>query len=164
MYNSPDTISRIHKLNYEHIAMTQPHRLYADNTSCRLELRTHTVKRLMWDVSGRSGVILGMTHSWDGGSQTQTFFLDSGWEVKSIAHYGWLIQANIDTVLLYMLLNPVEQLDGWVLQDIDQVKKEHAPKTNPMIWLKTSWGKTDTFHPDLEQAIATSTAILNRIP
>ncbi len=164
MRNSPHAISSIHRLNYEHIAMTQPHRLYADNTGCRLELHTRTIRRFMWEVSGKSWVILGMTHSWNWGSQTQTFFVDSGWEVKSIAYYGWLIQTYIDIMILYMLLNPVEQLDGWVLQDIAQAKEEHTPNTYSMIWLKSSWGKTETFHPDLEQAIATSTAILNRIP
>jgi hypothetical protein len=39
----------------------------------------------------------------------------------------------MDIMLFYMLLNPIEQLDGWVLQDLSQAKKEHAPKTNPMI-------------------------------
>jgi hypothetical protein len=162
--NHPDTISHIQKPNYEHIAMTQPHRLYADETGCRLELHTHNVKRLMWEVSGRSGVILGMTHSWTWGSQTQTFFLDSQWSVYSIGQYRWLTQVNLDIMLFYMLLNPIEQLDGWILQDIDQAKREQAPKTSSMIWLKSSWGKTRTFHPDLEQAIEESTSILNRIP
>jgi hypothetical protein len=43
------------------------------------------------------------------------------------------MQVNLDIMLFYMLLNPIEQLDGWILQDIDQAKREQAPKTSSMI-------------------------------
>ena len=161
--NHPDTISHIQQPNLEHIAREQPHRLYADNTGCRLELSAHTITHLMWEVSGKSGIILGMTHSWNWGSQTQTFFLDSEWDIYSIGQYSGLNRINIHLTLFYMLLNPLTHIDGWVLQDVHQAKKENAPNTNLMIWMKSSWGKTNTFHPDLEIAMQASVAILHKI-
>ncbi len=155
-----DNISHIQSPNYDHIARTRPHRLYADNTWCRIELSTHTIVRLMWEVSGKSGVILGLTHSWNWGSQTQTFFLHSEWGIYSIGQFSGLKAASIDIMLFYMLLNPLTTIDGWVLQDVHQAKKENAPNTNRMIWMESSWGKTDTFHPDLEAAIQNSIAII----
>lgn len=160
-YNN-DTINQIHPLNYEHIASNRPHRLYADNTGCRLELRTHTVNRLIWEVSGRSGVILGVTHSWNWGSQTSTLFLDARWWIFSIGRYSWLTQATMDIMLRDMLLSPIDELDGWVLQDIKQAKREYAHRTYPMIWIKSSWGNTDTFHPHLQQAIQEGESIVLR--
>ena len=80
-----------------------------------------------------------MTHSWNGGSQTQTFFLNSEGDIYSIGQYSGLSRVDMDIILLYMLLNPLEYIDGWVHQDIDQAKKEQAIDTYSMIGLQSQW-------------------------
>lgn len=56
--------------------------------------------------------------------------------------------------IFYMLMYPHTELAGWVLSDIAATKKEEFPMSTWFSFLiKTDGGTTETFHPDLEDAI-----------
>lgn len=44
-------------------------------------------------------------------------------------------------------------MNGWVLHDVAEAKKHYTFDTHPAIGIKTEWGKTITFHPDLESTM-----------
>ena len=53
--------------------------------------------------------------------------------------YGRIHPALFDINILYILLNPLEEIDGWILQDIVAAQEHHTPRTDSMIGIKTDW-------------------------
>lgn len=61
-----------------------------------------------------------------------------------------IYSACIETALFYMVLNPLSYFEQWLLSDVKEAQKNNLFDTKKAFGIKTQWGHTRTFHPDLE--------------
>jgi len=157
-----NTLSHIPGPNLEHIQAAKPHRLYANNMAERLEIYCDYVPLLLWEDRDRWGLIVWVKRSWGArGWKIEIYCIDDAGQIFTPDQFGWLHPSHMDMQIFYMLMYPHAELDGWILWDVAATKKEEIPMSTWFsFWIKTDWGKTETFHPDLEH---TMSAIVSRI-
>ena len=150
-----DYITRIHPLNYEHIRDTLPHRLYIDENGGSFEIHVQSVESLYGEIRDRSSILVWITQSTQEKKHTYVHVIEPSGRI-SVADMqgGWLYEAGMDIDLFYMLLNPLAYHDGWFLSDVVEAKKNEAFDTHTAFGVRSEWSYTDTFHPDLQSAMA----------
>lgn len=53
--------------------------------------------------------------------------------------YAGMRKAFMDVELLYLLLNPLSEMNMWKLHDVAEAQKEHTFDTNLAVGMKTAW-------------------------
>lgn len=142
----------IHPYNYEYLRKERPHRLYVTASWDCLEIHVDSVDSVIGAVRESSRIILWVTHFNNSQQSTHiyTYLIDPKGKISIADMKDGIYSACIETALFYMVLNPLSYFEQWLLSDVKEAQKNNLFDTKKAFGIKTQWGHTRTFHPDLE--------------